>query len=668
MAPHCGSKGAPGKVKKRPRRGAPPRRSGPEPVVYTIAGGPAGNAGNGGIATDARFNLLPGVLLLPPGHPLGGGNLLATDATNQVVRMIELATAPADGVNIAGVQVRTGMVERVFGTTGVEGLGGDGGPAIDATLSFSKAQNAESDGRMTIDREGNIYIVNGKGNAIRKVALDGTITTVAGTGTAGFSGDGGLATGAELNFPADVAVAADGTLFISDQFNHVIRKVDPDGIISTYAGTPGVAGYSGDEGPARVALLSRPSGLELDSHGNLYICDKNNSVVRVVPSASPGAVSLPRVPYRLPGEVHGAPPARGLSGTIDTFAGTGEAAYGGDGSLALDTTFYWPQDIALNSVTGLLHIVDWNNHMIRRIEADGTVVRVAGIGQLGDTNGPALDVRLNHPTDISFHPLTGELYIAGWHIDRVKRLDAATNTIVAVNKVDGKRTYSGDGGDIGQAELNLPVSVKFDPAGNMYIGDEGNRRVRRVDAHTNIVDTIVGVGTAGFSGDGGDARDAELNLPVGQSAQPGGRVCLDPTGSFLYIADTDNHRVRRVVLATNVIATVAGNGVNAYAGDGGPAKDASLGSPSDVDCDAAGNLYICERDNNVVRKVTWTNQAAGLGDISTVAGTGVEGYDGDGGPATEATLSRPSGIFVDRLTGRIYIADTYNSVIRVVWE
>jgi sugar lactone lactonase YvrE len=642
--------------------------TGETPVVYTIAGGPAGNSGDGGPATDARFNLVPGVLLLPEGHPFGGGDLLATDATNQCVRIIRLATDPMTDDNIAGVTVQTGKVERIFGTNGAEGWEGDGGPAANAKLAFSRAQNAESDGRMAIDNAGNVYVVSGKAHVIRKISPDGMISTVAGSGVAGFSGDGGPATEAKLNFPADIEVAPDGTLFISDQFNHVVRKVSPDGTIATIAGVPGQIGYSGDEGPATAALLHRPSGLELDASGNLYVCDKNNSVLRVIASAAPGALLLPKAPYRLPALVRGAPPAKGASGTIDTFAGVGLPAYDGDGKLALDTAFYWPQDIAVNPSTGLLYIVDWNNHMIRRVEADGRVVRVAGVGQLGDTNGPALDVRLNHPTDIAFHPISGELYIATWHIDKIKRLNSSDNTIVAVSKPDGRRFFSGDGGDFSLAELNLPSSVKFDAAGNMFIGDEGNRRVRYVSAATNIIETIVGVGTAGFSGDGGDGREAELNLPVGQSAQPGGRVCLDPTGAYLYIADTDNHRIRRVVVATNIITTVAGNGTAAYSGDGGPATSAALFSPVDVDCDAQGNLYICERDGHTVRKVTWSDEAAGIGAIATVAGTGAKGYSGDKGAATSAALSLPSGIFVDRSNGRLYIADTYNSVVRVVWE
>jgi DNA-binding beta-propeller fold protein YncE len=637
--------------------------SGPAPVVYTVAGGPAGHSGDGGPATDALFALVPGVLVLPDEHPLGGGDLLMTDATAQVVRIVRLATDPIAAENVAGVMVQTGTVDTVFGTTGVQGHDGNGGPASEATLGFSKAQNAESDGRMTLGPDGSIYIVSGVEHVVRRVAPDGTISTVAGTGVGGFSGDGGPATEAQINFPGDVAVAADGTVFISDQFNHCIRRVAPDGVITTIAGKPGTPGYEGDGGPGGESLLHRPSGLELDADGNLYICDKSNSVVRVLASTTPGAIEIPRTPYRLPGASRPALPEKGPTGTIDTYAGTGTAAFSGDGNPARETDFYWPQNITVNPATGLLYITDWNNHRIRRIEADGTVQTVMGVGELGDTDGPALEVRMNHPTDVAFNPKDGELYVASWHTDRIKRLDSSTNTVVTVNKEGGKRTFSGDGGPLSEAELNLPSSVKFDSAGNAFIADEGNRRVRRADAITGIISTIAGTGNPGFSGDGGPGVEAMINLPVGQSAQPAGRICVDETDSILYIADTDNHRVRRLDLLTGIITTIAGNGTAAYGGDGGPATAASLSSPVDVDCDAEGNLYICDRDNHAVRRVD-----AETGIITTVAGTGTSGYTGDRNEANKAELSLPCGIFLDRATGRLYIADTFNSVIRVVWE
>jgi sugar lactone lactonase YvrE len=636
--------------------------TGPSPTVYTIAGTIQGNSGDGAVATAAKFNLLPGVLLLPAAHPLGGGDLLCTDAANQCVRTVKLGTDPQTATNVAGTMVSTGTVDRIFGT-GVQGHGGDEAAASAATVGFSKAQNAESDGRMTLDADGNVFLVTGVEHCIRKITTDGVIHTVAGNGTAGYSGDAGQATSAQLNFPSDVAVAADGSFYVSDQNNQCIRKVAADGTISTAVGVAGVPGYDGDGGAPTAAHLHRPTGMELDAEGNLWFCDKDNSVLRVVTSSTT-TLQIPRTPYTLPVATLGKPPARGPAGTIDTFAGTGNSAFTGDGRLARETDFYWPQDVAVHPANGLLYIVDWNNHKIRRIEDDGTVQTVVGGGELGETDGDALGVRMNHPTDITFSPVDGDLYIASWHTDKVKHLIGSTNMVVTVNKVGGKRAFTGDDGPVSNAELNLPSSVKFDAAGNMYIGDEGNRRVRKVNESDQVIHTIAGTGTGGYNGDDIQAVTATLNLPVGQSAQPAGKVCVDPTGRYVYVADTDNHRVRRIDQQTGLITTVAGNGAAGIGGDGGPATSANLNSPVDVDCDAAGNLYVCDRDNHCVRKVTVPG-----GVITTVAGTlGSPGYEGDRGPATGARLYLPCGILVDRSTGRLYVADTFNSVVRVVWE
>jgi sugar lactone lactonase YvrE len=180
--------------------------------------------------------------------------------------------------------------------------------------------------------------------------------------------------------------------------------------------------------------------------------------------------------------------------------------------------------------------------------------------------------------------------------------------------------------------------------------------------------TLAGTGVANPLNDDGPALQAGLDFPVGQSAQPGGRVALSPDDRYLYVADTNHHRVRRIDLqsADKTITTIAGNGTEGYSGDGLAATSAQLSSPVDVDCDAAGNVYIADRDNHAIRRV---DVATGV--ITTVAGTGVLGYSGDKGPAAAATLNFPSGIFIERTgdrAGRMYIADTYNSVVRVMWE
>jgi sugar lactone lactonase YvrE len=652
--------------------------NGGNPTTYTIAGAWQGNSppspddATPFVPTDAFFNLMPGLLLLPEGHPLGGGDLLITDSSNARVLLVKLASDPITAVDVAGTTVQTGMTVRKFGT-GLNEYNGDGLPADQAGFGFSRFQNAQPDGRMVIDVDGNIYVVQGAFNVIRKVAPDGTASTFAGTGVAGFSGDGGPATQAQLDFPSDVAVGIDGrTIFISDKNNEVVRKVDPDGTISTYAGTPKTPGYAGDEGPAGDALFSHPSGLDVDADGNLYICDRDNHVVRVVASDTPGDVKLPIEAYTMPVRSRGGAPTSGASGTISTLAGDGGLSFNGDGLPALDCSLYWPQDITVEPFTNLVVFSDWNNERIRRIDADGAVRTILGTGEIGDDSGNGTSIPLNHPTDMAYDPIDGDLWIASWHTDKILRLSGTTNEVTYM--AGGRRGFDGDGGPAIDAKLNLSVSVKFDSLGNWFIADEANLRVRYVDRATNIISTLAGTGEATSDiaplGDGGPADQATLNFPVGQDAQPAGRIALDPTEQYLYIADTNNHRIRRVDLVTKIITTVAGTGDVTDAthplGDGGPALAATFNGPTDVDCDGAGNVYVADQDNNAIRKI---DIATGV--VTTVAGNGVAGAGGDGGPAPAAQLTRPSGIFVVRTgpqAGRLYIADTFNSLLRVVWE
>jgi sugar lactone lactonase YvrE len=656
------------------------------PTVYTIAGTIQGGgtdiaSGDGGLATLGKFNLLPGVVRLP------SGDLLVADAGNEVVRHIDL-TPGTDAPNLVGTTVHTGTVTRFAGTRGTPGITGDDGDRLACTLNFSRAQNADPDGRMELSPDGNtLYVICGQGHCIRAINMTtGVITRFAGTGTGGYAGDDGQAKDAQLNRPSDIAVAADGTVYISDAGNNVIRKVAPDGTITTFAGaTDGSAGPAADDIALADVKFAHPAGLELDADGNLYVCDRENSVIRVITSDTPGtSLVLPIVPFELPAASQGGPPAKGATGTIATYAGHAPDAEGtnaalmeanafhlgfnGDGRLARDTDMYWPQDLAVDPAASpsLVHIVDWNNHRIRRIEDDGTITTIVGSGRLGDQGGEGPDAKLNHPTDITFHPTTGELWIAAWHTDKILRLDGTTNAIVYM--AGGRRAFTGDGLSATTAEMNLPSSVKFTANGDWYIGDEGNQRVRWVTHDTNIIDTLAGNGVEAFAGDDGPAKNASINLPVGQEAQPAGRICISPDEHWLYIADTDNNRVRRVDLTVpeRTITTYAGNGTKDYTGDDGQATAAALSFPSDVDCDAAGNLYIADRDNHVIRRVDAVTKV-----ITTFAGSGVAGFSGDGGAATGAMLNAPAGLFVMRAgptAGRVYVADTYNGIVRVIWE
>jgi hypothetical protein len=361
-------------------------------------------------------------------------------------------------------------------------------------------------------------------------------------------------------------------------------------------------------------------------------------------------------------------------GIICTVAGNGIAGDGGDGLPALETWLYAPADMVLpppGLATDLqLVIVDWNNHRIRALGPDGRLRIVAGVGELSpETLGDDVGVRLNHPTDVIFDR-QGRLVIAAWHNSRIKRLDLSTLALEDIAGT-GARSYSGDGGPAMSCELNLPVSVLYDQAGNLLVSDQANQRIRRIDP-SGLITTIAGSGRRGFAGDGGPAMEAEFALPVGQRGHPAGHIALAADGA-LYLADTENNRVRRIG-ADGLVSTVAGRGTYGSAGQNGPALEAELAYPVDVALSPEGVLHIADTENNCVRKVE-------QGLISTVVGVcgkcGPSIDDpcrcpptdaaciGDGGPATAARLKRPTGITFDA-AGNLYVADTLNHRIRVV--
>ena len=298
------------------------------------------------------------------------------------------------------------------------------------------------------------------------------------------------------------------------------------------------------------------------------------------------------------------------AGQICTLAGTGIAGDGQDGLPARQTRLYLPQDTTVGP-DGRLFVVDWNNHRIRVIDADGTMRIVAGIGELGlAADDPTTD-RLNHPTNVAFDA-TGspdELWIAAWHNSRVKKVDLATGTIIDVCG-KGKRGFAGNDGPAAAATLDLPVALVFDAGGNMLIADQANQMIRRVDRTTGMISTIAGTGHCADAinpnpcvlNDGGPATAAGFHFPIGQMASPGGRIALAADGA-IYVADTDNFRLRRIDTA-GVITTFAGTGTWGFAGDGEPAAAAQLGRVADVAVGPDGRVYIADSDNNCVRVVS----------------------------------------------------------------
>ena len=609
--------------------------------ISTIAGnGSSYYNGSAGIATNISIN--------PNGVAVDSlGNIYIADSYNNRIRRLS----------------NNGILKTIAGDS-IQGYSGDGGLATVASLNRPTS--------VAVDNGGNVYIADYGNNRIRKVDVNHIITTVAGNGFSAYNGDGGKANITSLN-PSGIAVDFIGNLYISDFSNNRIRKVDTGGIITTIAGGFG-NGFNGDGILAVSATLWNPKGVSLDSSGNLYIADQNNNRIRKVNTkgiittiagggyngfgdggkATSATLSQPtNVFVDSYGNVYISDITNyrlrkvNAKGIITTVAGNGTQNFRGDGGQAIDASMN-PISVSVDR-QGNLYISDYNNNRIRKVDGiNGIITTIAGdsmIGCYGGDGGKATLANLYTPSKTALDN-KGNLYICDENNNRIRKVD--TSGIITTFAGVNSQGYSGDGGLAIQAQLNTPYGVATDNFGNVFIAEFGNNRIRKVDT-TGIISTVVGNGNRGYSGDGGLATAATLNLPYD--------VVLDTIGN-LYLIDQGNNVIRKVD-TSGIISTVAGTGDGGFGGDGDSAKYSNLNSPRGITIDRKGNLYISDNGNQRIRMVN-TN-----GIISTIVGNGTVGYNGDGGLASSAILAGTSGISVDNY-GNLYIADFGNQRIRKV--
>ena len=597
-----------------------------------------GNSGDGGPAATAQLNFPMGIATD------AAGNVFVADRDASVVRKISSG----------------GTITTVAGT-GTAGFSGDGGAAASAEINGPFG--------VAVDGAGNLYIADTGNEVVRKVSPDGTISTVAGTGTRGYLGDGGAARNAWLDGPESVAVDAAGNLYIADTFNGRIRRVGTDGIITTVAGVGSTGVYSGDGGPAKNAAVSLPTDVAVDGAGNLYIADFGNSKIRVV-----------------------------TNGVINTVVGLGNSALLTDGQAAVNVRLEGPTGVTVDR-GGAIYFVEagigsgtglaLGDYKVWKVSAAGVLTTLAGNGipnYSGEAVAPAA-AQLNAPSGVAVGA-NGVVYIADTLNQRVRAFTpGGPLTTLAGNGVAG---FNGEVILPRNALLNRPLGVAADALGNWYLADTANSRIREAQPGGNLF-TIAGNGNASYFGDGSPATKGSVNQPEG--------VAVDLLGN-VYVADTLDHAVRKVT-PDGVITTLAGNGNPGYSGDGGPASVAHLNQPRGVAVDADGNVYVADTGNAQVRKIdplgtiTTVDTGGALSDprgiavdragnlyiadtgnrlvrrvspgalVTTIAGNGTCCYSGDGGLALDAQLNQPWGIAVDA-TGNVYLADPGNNAVRML--
>ncbi len=552
----------------------------PAGVATAVAGGSQGFGGDGGPATAARLSGPEGLAFDSQ------GNLYIADANNCRIRKItagiistvaggggcgfngdngqatsaQLAFPGSVAVDNAGnIYIAEYFdIRKVIASTGlITTIAGNGG-ALANGLAINAAIGT-ADG-LAVDTSGNLYIVDADYGLVRMVT--GTnIRTIAGTApggnvSQGFSGDGGPGSSAQLFNPIGIAIDANGFLYIADQYNQRVRKLDQSFNISTIAGT---THFGGDNGPATAALLDLPETEVMDSNGSIYVADTfNNRVRRITPA-----------------------------GVVTTVAGTGTCGYSGDNGPAVAATLCHPFGLAVDASNNLF-IADSENSVVREVGINGFIHTVAGTGDYADVgnNVQAITAQFEFPYGLAFDP-AGNLYISDYAANRVRKMTpSGTITYFAGSS---KAAFAGDGGLATAAAIDAPRALATDAAGNVYIADAGNGRVRKVTPG-GIISTVAG--TTLLNPAGNSATSTFIGTPGG--------MAVDASGN-LFISEPDLGYIVEVTPA-GAIGKVAGNGNFTFSGDG-LALNTALNGPTGLMLDPNGNLYIADTGNSRIREL-----------------------------------------------------------------
>jgi hypothetical protein len=615
------------------------------PELSVFVGVPDGEGSADGIGAAARFSEPLGVAVD------GAGNLFVADDSDNTIRKItpdgvvttlagtayvlppciDLCSIPNANVDGTGAAARfsgpsgvavdragnvfvadtydntirkitpDGVVTTLAGTASLEGGSMDGkGAAASFYRPFGVA----------VDGADNVFVADSSNNTIRKITPDGVVTTLAGTAGSSGSADG---VGAAARFcqPEGVAVDGTGNVFVADTYNHAIRKITPDGVVTTLAGTPGSSGSA--DGTASAARFSYPSGVAVDGAGNVFVADSSNNTIREITP----------------------------EGVVITLAGTAGSSGSADG--VRDAARFWHQSGLAVDETGNVFVADSGNSTIRKITPDGLVTTLAGTAFLyGSADGTGSAARFNNPWGVAVDG-AGNVFVADWGNDTIRKItpDGVVSTLAGLAGTSGSLDGMG-----AAASFNGPRGVAVDGAGNVFVADSGNNTIRKITP-AGMVATFAG--TAGLSGStDGTGAAASFNFPTG--------VAVDGAGD-VFVADSYNCTIRKIA-PTGVVTTFAGTGYSGTGSADGPRAAASFTRPEAVAVDGAGNLFIADPGNNTIRKITPD------GMVATLAGTAGSSGSADGTGAA-ASFNLPLGVGVDG-AGNVFVADVGNNAIRAI--